>query len=284
MPMVRPRREPGPEVAAGQREGVRGVGEGQVPGEVAGRRDDHQQHRQDHHGPHHGGDLRDVLDAPPQQPDHDGDHGQSDQVPGGPAHVRGEVAEVLHEADHARGHDQRDEEHRGPHEQERHQLAAAVLERLPQIHVTAAGTGHRRAEFGPHQAVGEREHGAGYEADHRLRAAERAHHQRDRDERADAAHLAHVDRGGLEQADTADESAGGRGAAGHGCSGVEAGGVSGGVARGPSGGAGAFKLSSLTNNVKGVRDARPARPHSRAPDAAAAGVRTGDSYAFPRHA
>lgn len=212
------RGEADPEVAAGQLEGVRRVGEGQVGAEVGGRGDDHQDDRGDHDRPHDRRDAGDVFDASPEENDHQCDHAQADEVACRPAHVGGQVAEVLDEADHAGGHDQRDEEHGRPDEQERHQASGAVLEGLAEIHVAAAGAGHRRAQFRPDQAVREGEDGARDEADDRLRAAERGHHQRDRHERADAAHLAHVDGGGLEQADAADETAGGWRTTGHGAS------------------------------------------------------------------
>ena len=95
------------------------------------------------------------------------------------------------------GHDQRDEKHCAPDEQERHQTTSTVLERFTQIDVRAARAGHGGAEFGPDEAVGEREDGADDPAEHRFRAADRGDHRGNRDERADAAHLGHVDRSGL---------------------------------------------------------------------------------------
>jgi hypothetical protein len=65
--------------------------------------------------------------------------------------------------------------------------------------------GHRGTEFGPDEAVGERDDGPDDPTEHRLWAADGGDHGRNRDEWADAAHLRHVDRGGLHRADPAFE-------------------------------------------------------------------------------
>ncbi len=200
--------EADPELAVGQLDRVGGPGEGHRRVEVGEGGEDHRADRDDHHAPEHHGGPADVLHLAPQQQHHQGEHRDADDVALPGCHARPQVGEVLHQALDAGRHDQRDEQHRRPHEQERHQPPAAVLEGLAQVDVGAAGAGERGAEFGPDQAVGEREQRARDPADDGLRPAEGADHQRDGDERADPAHLAHVDRGGLEEADSAGEACG----------------------------------------------------------------------------
>jgi hypothetical protein len=202
-----PRREAGPEVAGPQVEGVRGVRERLVRVEVAERRRDHQHHGDDHHAPHHGAELGDVLHAPPQQRHDQGDDAEPNEVALRLRHAVPQISEVLHQSDHARGHDERDEQHRRPDEQEGHQLAAAVLEGLAQIDITVSGPGQRGAQLGPDQPVRQCQHRARQKADDGLGPAEGGDHEGDGRERPDAAHLTHVDGGGLEQPDPADESA-----------------------------------------------------------------------------
>ena len=99
------------------------------------------------------GDLADGVDPPPQQGDDHDDGTKPDEVAVDRRHRRPEVAQVGHEPVDAGGHDQRDEQDRGPDEQERHEPPGAVLEGLPQVDVGAAGARHRGAELGPDQAV-----------------------------------------------------------------------------------------------------------------------------------
>jgi hypothetical protein len=119
---------------------------------------------------HNSADRADRIDPPPQGEHHDRDDRERDRVDLQPGQARREVAEVLHEADDAGRHDQRDREERGPDEQERHEPPAPVLERLAEVEVGPAGAGHRGAELGPDQPVGEREQRAEDPAEDRLRS------------------------------------------------------------------------------------------------------------------
>ena len=166
------------------------------------------EHRGQHDDEQHRGELGDLADLAEQRhDDQERDADADDLAQWRGARVvgdaRDQVAEVLDEADDAGGHDQRDEQHRAPHEQERHQPPGAVLERFAQVEVGAAGARHRGAELGPDEPVGQRDDRPDDPAEHRLRAAHGGDHGGNRDERADTAHLGHVDRGGLQWADLA---------------------------------------------------------------------------------
>jgi hypothetical protein len=171
------------------------IGEREVRVEVGQRRDDDRAGAQERDAPEHRRDRADRLDPPIEGEQHEPDDRQRDQVRLERCHPRGEEPEVLDDPDDARRHDQRNGEHRRPDEQERHEAAGAVLEALAEVEVRPARARHRRAELGPYEAVGEREQRAEDPPEHRLRAAERGDHQRDRHERPDPAHLGHVDRG-----------------------------------------------------------------------------------------
>ena len=154
--------------------------------------------------PQRDGDRRDRRDAAVQQRDVDhADRGDEREQPArrqaGP-----DVAGVLGEADVARRDLQRPAQHELPDEEKRHQPPERLAaERFAQIAERAARRRHRGAELAPHHAVADDDHERDDPAEHRLRAAERRHEQRDRDERTDPDHVDHVERRGLEQAEAA---------------------------------------------------------------------------------
>ena len=123
--------------------------------------------------------------------------------------ARPDVAEVLREADVARRDLERPAEDELPDEQERHQASERLAaEGLAQIDERSARSRHRRAELAPDHAVADDDHERDDPAEHRLRAAERRHEQRDRDERPDADHVGHVQRRRLKQTESSRRCAG----------------------------------------------------------------------------
>src|SRR5437763_972388 len=74
---------------------------------------------------------------------------------------------------------------------------------LAQIPERSARSRQRRAELAPHHPVAQHDHQRDEPAEHRLRAAQRGHEERDRDERSDPDHVRHVERRGVNQAEAA---------------------------------------------------------------------------------
>ena len=112
-----------------------------------------------------------------------------------------QVAEVLDEADDAGGHDQRDEEHRAPDEEERHQPPGAVLERFAQIDVGPPAPGMAAPSSAQMRPSASARMAPMIQPNIACGPPIVATIGGNRDERADAAHLGHVDRGRLKRTD-----------------------------------------------------------------------------------
>ena len=136
----------------------------------------------------------DRVDAPVDERRRDGTGGHRQRL-GLPHRHRGsEEARIVREADRARRNHERHAGDRLPQIEEAEEASRSVWSvRLEQILIAAAGSRHRRAELGPHQAVGKRDDRADEPSQHRLRPAHRREQQRDRHEGADADHGQHVD-------------------------------------------------------------------------------------------
>ncbi len=120
--------------------------------------------------------------------------------------IRPDVARIAGEADVARGNLERPAEDELPDEEERDQSAEALAAiGLAEVHVTAAGARHRRAELAPDQAVGDRDEHRHEPAEQRLRPPQPGHEERNRDEGTDPNHVRHVERGRLQQAEAPGE-------------------------------------------------------------------------------
>ena len=111
------------------------------------------------------------------------------------------VFQIRGKSDEARGDFQGAGEQELPDEEEGHQPAPSLAAKsIAQEMIAAAGSGHGRAKFTPHQSIGQRQNQRHQPAQHRLRPAQRGHQDRDGDERPDAHHVGHVHRGGLHHA------------------------------------------------------------------------------------
>ena len=163
---------------------------------------DHRRRRQHRAEPEADGERADRLDAPIQQDDvQHADAGRNEEDVAR-REVRPDIPRVAGEPDVARGDFEGAAEDELPDEQERHQPAEALAAvGLAEIHVAAAGTGHRGAELAPDQAVGDRDEHRHEPPEQGLRPAERRHQDRDRDEGTDPNHVRHVERGRLQQAE-----------------------------------------------------------------------------------
>ena len=174
-------------------------------GEMRRASPDHPQHRADDADPEKFRDQADRGDPAVEKDDQD-----NDQRGGNSLLLifseRNQIREVLRKSDRARSHHQRRLNQRLPDIKEGHQAPAAPGSvRLAQKRVSAAGARHRRAQFGPHQAVQQRKHSARDPRQQALRPAHRLNHQRNHDERANPHHRVHVQRDGLGQAEPAFE-------------------------------------------------------------------------------
>src|SRR2546430_14258325 len=115
-----------------------------------------------------------------------------------------EVAKVLREADVAGRDLEGAAEHELPDEEKAHQPAHALRAIAPaQIPERSAGSRQRRPELAPHHTVAQHHHQRDEPAEHRLRAAQRGHEERDRDERSDPDHVRHVQRRSVDQTEAA---------------------------------------------------------------------------------
>ena len=94
-----------------------------------------------------------------------------------------------------------------PYKEKGHQAAGFLRPvALAQVGERAARARHRGTELAPDGAVAQDGDQRDGPAEHRLRAAERRHEQRDRDERPDPDHVRHVERRGVQQAEAAREA------------------------------------------------------------------------------
>ncbi len=117
---------------------------------------------------------------------------------------RMEVGRILGKTDCTRRQAERRLDQRLPDKQERHhapQPARTIS--FAQEYITAAGQGHGRAEFRPHEAVEKRQHRSRNPRQQRLRPAHGFDDQGNHDKWADAHHLDHVQRDGLFQTQSA---------------------------------------------------------------------------------
>ena len=169
--------------------------------EVTRPRQHHDDDRENRPRPQRHGDRRDRFDAPVQQRDVHEPDGRHDEhrLPRGDSFP--DVAEVLREAVVARRDLERPVQHELPHEQKTHQPAERRWTvALAQIAERSARPRHRRAQLAPYHPVAQHDDERDRPAEHRLRAAERRHEERDRDERSDPDHVRHVERRGVQQA------------------------------------------------------------------------------------